>query len=160
VTAKNDPPESTRIGTFPFLRLYTAAETSLALHCPSAPSPLTSFQHYCVQSHHNRYHQPRPCIRLLWTGADGLCTSWSVAVAHRDPHRQYVYGDMGRHRAYFARDGMVIDSSARIPIVVGGKLRTVKSKTWTMQDGRLYFGVLCASHHNLWLVHFLIHVYY
>lgn len=91
---------------------------------------------------------PRDDLEKLWTGGDGLCTSWCIAVAHKDPHRQYVYGDTGNHRACYARDGMVIDSSARIPIYVGEGPQTVEGKTWTMQDGRLYSGV-CASLHNL-----------
>jgi len=83
---------------------------------------------------------PQKKLKELWTCGDGMCTSWCIAIAHEDK-RQYIYGDTGTHRACFdPTKGLVIDSSARIPIIVANTQLTVRGKTWTMDDGRLYSG--------------------
>jgi hypothetical protein len=84
------------------------------------------------------------------------------AVSHEDGH-DYIYGDTGMHRAWFhPADGLVIDSSARIPIVVGNtpyRIHHIQLKGryggWKTEDSfmRYYFPSQFMAGA------FLIHVY-
>lgn len=61
-------------------------------------------------------------LRRLWVEHHGLCTSWSILIASMlfdDPNTMY-FGDDGRHRLAYTSHGLVIDSSARIPVLLKG----------------------------------------
>ena len=74
-------------------------------------------------------------LRRLWVDHHGLCTSWSILIASilfNDPNTMH-FGNDGSHRLAYTRDGLVIDSSTRIPVLLeGGKAYTEEGIEYSM----------------------------
>jgi hypothetical protein len=75
----------------------------------------------------------------LWNDGTGLCTSWCVKIMSsselfNNPDAG-IYGDQGNHRAAFYNNGLVVDSSAREPLLFKGDEKVTRfNTTWWMID--------------------------
>lgn len=73
----------------------------------------------------------------LWKDGAGLCTSWAILISndvHGCPDVD-CFGDQGHHRAGYAENGVVIDSTARNPLLLHkGEKETVAKTTWWMDN--------------------------
>jgi hypothetical protein len=74
-------------------------------------------------------------LRPLWNDGTGLCTSWCVNIMSElfnNPDAG-IYGDQGNHRASYCNNGLVVDSSAREPLIFKGDEKVARFNTaWWM----------------------------
>lgn len=69
----------------------------------------------------------------------GVCTSWTIHIAST-PGGEFWYGDKSKHRAAWSKNGIAIDSSARMPLKLNaGEEREISGTKWSMNNRSCLF---------------------